>query len=157
MSSQQRTLGTVPQGDAFTHPPVQSAEILLDLAKIGEQIRAPAALNCWKRSLSCGVIEQRNIACLRAGDLGIDVIASFLQLRDARLRIAFAALAHLLEQFEQRQQPRLGADETAFGQRAEPRDGFLGGRRQIELRFVRTLGDKTCATSLCRCLAQSLR
>ena len=34
---QQRTLGTVPKGDALAHAPVQSAKIVLHLAKVGEQ------------------------------------------------------------------------------------------------------------------------
>ena len=35
---QERSLGALPQGDAFAHPPVEGAEIVLHLAKIGEQL-----------------------------------------------------------------------------------------------------------------------
>ncbi len=48
-------------------------------------------------------------------------------------------VADLFEQLEQGQQARLGADEGALGQAAEPGDGLFRGRRQIEIGFVRSL------------------
>jgi hypothetical protein len=53
--------------------------------------------------------------------------------------VGLAALAHLLEQLEQGQQARLGADEAAFGKRLQPGDRLLGGRHEVEMRFVRAL------------------
>ena len=55
-----------------------------------------------------------------------------MKLRDPRLRVGLGALAHLPEQLEQGEEPRLGADEAPFGERPEPRDGLLGRGGQIE-------------------------
>ncbi len=46
---------------------------------------------------------------------------------------------HLPEQIEDRQQPRLGADEAALGQSIQPADRFLRRRRQIEAWFIRVI------------------
>jgi hypothetical protein len=111
---------------------------VLDFAKVGEQL-ARHGDELLKAVTQRAVVEHRHVARQHARDLGIDVVTAALQLGDARLRVGFAAFAHLLEQLEEGEQARLGADEAARGKRIEPGDGLLGGRREVEMRFVRAL------------------
>jgi hypothetical protein len=97
------------------------------------------ATNCWKRSRSALSSSSGRSPEQHALDLGVDVVATALQFGDARLRVGLAALAHLLEQLEERQQARLGTDEAARGKRSQPGDGLFGRRRQVEMRLVRAL------------------
>ena len=77
------------------------------------------------------------IAGERPDDFRVQLVAPFLQLQGASPRICLAARADLLEQLEHGEQPRFGSHERAIGESAEPGNGFLGGRCQIEVRFVR--------------------
>ena len=92
--------------------------------------------NCWKRSLSAVSSRQREVAGAHALDCGVDLVAPFAELRDARFGVRLGALAHLSQQIEEREQPRLGAHEAAIGQRGEPGYRFLGGRSEVEMRLV---------------------
>jgi len=83
------------------------------------------------------VVQQRHVASQHPRNLGVDIIALLVQFRHALGRVGLAAFAHLLEQIEQRQQTRFGADELPLGQLRQPGDRLLGGRRQVELRLVR--------------------
>lgn len=76
------------------------------------------------------------VARQHPGDFRVDIVALLLQLGDAPGRVRLAALVELLEQIEQRQQARLGADELPLRQLHQPDDGLFGGRRQVELWFI---------------------
>ena len=133
---QQRALAAVPQRDAFAHPPVQAAEVVFHLAEVGQQLARQRG-ELREALLQCGVAQQRHVAGAHALDLGVDDIAPALQFLYAHLGIGLAAFAHLAQQLEQRQQARLGADEAAFAQRAQPGQRLLGGGREVEVRLVR--------------------
>ena len=124
--------------------------------KSASSSRASCA-NCWKRSFSAvSSSSGTSPASTRAISASISS-RRLLQLGDALGRVGLAALAHLLQQLEQRQQARLGADEAALGERAQPGDRLLGGRRQVEVRLVRALAGRTCAASPLSGAAQSFR
>ena len=132
---EQCALAALPQRDALAHTPVQLAKIVLNLAKVGQQL--PRTLReLLKAVLQRGVVQQRHIARLHPGDFGVDFSALFLQLGDALGRVGFAALAHLFEQVKQREQARLGAHELPLAQLRQPGNGLFGGGRQIELGLV---------------------
>jgi hypothetical protein len=111
---------------------------VLDLAKVGQQL-ARQLHELLEAILQRRVVEHRQVAREHARDLGVDLVAPALQFGDARLRVGLAAFAHLLEQLEQGQQARFGADEAALGERRQPGDRFLGRRHQVEMRLVRAL------------------
>jgi hypothetical protein len=90
----------LPEGNAFAHPPVEGAEIVLHLAKVGQQL--PRQLQkLLETILQRRVVQQRNIPRQNAGDLRVDIAAAFLQFGDPHLRIGLAPLAHLPQQLEQ--------------------------------------------------------
>ena len=135
---QQRAFRAFPQRDAFAHAAIQSAKVVLDLAKIGKQFTRQLH-ELLEAVFQRRAIEHRHVTGNNAGDLGVDLVAALVQLGNAQLRVGLAALAHLLEQFEQRQQARLGADKAALSQRSQPGDRLLGRRRQVEMRLIRTM------------------
>ena len=136
---QQLPLAAVPQRDAFTHPPVEAAEVVLDLAEVGQQL-ARERRELGEALLHRGIAEQRHVAGLDPRDLGVDLGALAVQLGQPHLRVGLAALVHLAQQVEQGQQARLGADEAARLQAGQPGDGAFGRRGQVEVRLVRAGG-----------------
>ena len=58
----------------------------------------------------------------------------------AGVRVFVGALTDLPQQFEERAQARFGSHEGSSGQGNKPADGFLGGRRQVEMRLVGIFG-----------------
>ena len=84
----------------------------------------------------CCVVKNGNVASHDSGDIAVNFVAAPAQFGNAYHRVGFAALAHLLEQLEQRQQARLGSDKVPLRERAEPGDRLLGGGHQIELWLV---------------------
>ena len=132
---EQRALAALPQRDALAHAAVELAEVVLDLAEVGEQL-ARALHELLEAVLDRGVVEQRDVAGEHARHLGVDLVALALQLGDAPRGVGFAALAHLLEQREEGEQARLGADELALAQLRQPGERLLGGRGEVELGLV---------------------
>ncbi len=132
---EQRALAARPQRDLLAHPAVQLAKVVLHLAEIGQQL-ARQLLELQEALADRRVVQQRCVTGQHAGDLGVERVASLPQLLDPLDGVGLGAGADLLQQREQRQQTRLGADEGALGQRPQPGDGLLGGGRQVELRLV---------------------
>ena len=133
---EQGALGAFPQRDLLAHPPIQQAEVVLHLAKVGQQL-ARDLLELLEAVLDGRVVEQGHLARQRTLDLGVQFVALAAQLVHPLERIDLGAGADLFEQRKQRHQPRFGADEGALGQRLKPGQRLLGGRRQVELRLVR--------------------
>jgi hypothetical protein len=71
-----------------------------------------------------------------AGNLCVDLVALPVQLGHAFSRVRLAALAHLLEQVEQRQQTRFGAHKLPLRKLHQPGNRLFGGRSEIELGLV---------------------
>ena len=132
---QQLALAPVPQCDALAHAPVERAEVVLHLTEVGQQLtrQADELLEALPQR---GVAHQRDVALPHALDLRVDLVAASRELAQARSGVDLAAFVHLPQQLEQREQARLGADKGALGQAGKPRDRFLGGRRQVEVRLV---------------------
>ena len=103
MSSSSSPFRTFPERDAFPYLSVQPPEVLLHLAKVGEEV-ARHLHELLEAVLERGVVEQREIAGAHAFDRGVDLVAPLAELGDARLRIRLGALAHLPQQLEQREQ-----------------------------------------------------
>ncbi len=96
------------------------------------------------------VVEQRHLARLHAGDLGLQRVALLAQLVEALDRVGLGALADLLQQRKQREQARLGAHKRPLGEREQPSDGLLGRGRELELRLVRARLVKLAQPALVR-------
>jgi hypothetical protein len=92
----------LPQRDALTHPAVERAEVLLDLAKIGYQ-RARKLDELLEALFQRCVVEQRQVTVAHARDLRIDLITPAFQLSDAHGGIGLAAGIDLPQQLEQGQ------------------------------------------------------
>ena len=133
---QQRALGPVPQRDTLAHPAVQSAKVLLHLPKISEQLTRQAS-ELLEPLFHGRVVQQADVTALHAHNFCVNLVAALAQLGQTGIHIGLAAHAHLLEQLKQGQQARLGADKRTLTQTQQPRQGALGSRRQIKMRFVR--------------------
>jgi hypothetical protein len=135
ISSSSAPLAAFPQRDLLAHLAVELAEVVLHLAEVGQQL-ARQLLELLEAVLDRRVVQQRHVAGQHAGDLGVERVALLAQVLDPLDGVGLGAGADLLQQREQREQARLGADERALGQRQQPGDGLLGGGRQVELRLV---------------------
>jgi hypothetical protein len=73
-------------------------------------------LELLKAVLDRRVVQQRHVASQHAGDLGVERVALLAQVGEPLGRVGLGAGADLLQQREQRQQSRFGADERPLGQ-----------------------------------------
>ena len=67
----QRSPGAFPERDALAHPAVERPEVLLDLAKVGEDL-ARHLHELLKAVLERGIVQQREITSPHVLDLGVD-------------------------------------------------------------------------------------
>ena len=136
---EQFPLAALPAGDPLPQLPVELAEVLLDLAEVGEQLPR------GHRELLVAVadaarVEHGRLARLDAGDLVLERALLAPQLLDLGRRVRLGAEDDLPEQVEDRVQPRLRADEVAFLQAAHPLQRPLHRRGRVEVRLVAALG-----------------
>ncbi|MBB5442227.1 hypothetical protein HDG38_000823 [Paraburkholderia sp. WSM4177] len=122
---------------------------MFDFTEIREQV-ARHLHELLKAVLERGIVEQPNVTGLHAGDFFVDLAAPRVELGKTLFGVRLAAFAHLPQQLEKCQEPRFRADKAAFRQRAEPRDRFLRGGCQVELRFIGTLAIVLAQPSLFR-------
>ena len=136
---EQFSLAALPARDPLPQLPVELAEVLLDLAEVGEQ------LPCGRGELLVAVadaalVEHGRLARLDAGDLVLKRALLAPQLLDLGHRIRLGAEDDLAEQVEDRVQPGLRADEVALLQAAHPLQRPLHRRGRVEVRLVTALG-----------------
>ena len=146
---EQRSLGPLPERDALPHPPIEHPEVVLHLPEIAKELACDLH-ELLETVLQRRVVEQREVAGLRALDLGVERGAALSKLRNSHLRVGFRALVHLPQQLEQGPQARLRPDEAAFRERGEPGDCLLGCRGEVELGLVGVLAVELAQPPLLR-------
>ena len=132
---QQFALAAVPAGDLLAELAVQLAEVLLHLAEVSQQLprgRGELLVAVAHRAL----VEQVELARPDPGDLVVDFLALPPQLGDPLLRVGLGAEDDLPQQFDDRVEPRLGADELALAQAAHPLQRLLDGGSDVDVGFV---------------------
>ena len=94
-------------------PAIESAEVVLHLPEIAEQI-AGGGGELLVAVAQRGVVQQTDLAAPDLFDLGVDVGPPLFQRPDAFLRIGLRALHHLAQQLEHGQQSRLGTHKLRW-------------------------------------------
>ena len=136
---EQRALAALPGGDALAHGAVEVAEVLLHGAEVGEQ-GARGVADLQEALAHAAGVDERERPTPNARYFGIDLCAPPHQLGNARGGISVGAVDELAQQIEQRDEPRLRADERPMREAGQPGECMLGRRRDVEHRLVATLG-----------------
>lgn len=132
---EQVSLGAFPHGDLFAETAIEVTEVLLDLTEVGEEFAGGAAELLVAVSLG-NRIGKNDVAGCNALDLGIDDSTAALQVSEPRRRVLIGTEHHLPEQLEDGRQPRLGTDEGASSEVANPGQRLLDRRREVVVWLV---------------------
>jgi hypothetical protein len=122
--------------DALAHLTVEIAEVLLNLAEVGEQ-RSGGAFGLQEALAELRRVHERELAGADALDLGVDLCAAPLELGNAPLGVELAALRHLAQQVEHELEPRFRAHELPLLEAREPLNRALRRGCEVEVRLVR--------------------
>jgi hypothetical protein len=132
---EQLALAALPGRDLFARAAVERAEILVEGAKIGQQLTR-SGRHVQEAFAHLGRFHQFQVAFADPGDVGIDVGLALLKFGDAGTRIQLGAVDDLLEQVEYAHQARFRADEMPLAEAVQPFQGQFGRRSQVVMGFV---------------------
>src|SRR5262249_48810922 len=128
-------LSSVEGRNSLTNRTVEIAKVLLNLPEIRQQ-SAGRRGDVRKSLLDPGRIEyiKRAVADLR--NLLVDFLPASLKLADSRPGVHLGPLDKLMQQVEDRHQPRFGADEASLPEIDNPVYGPLSCGRDVEMDFI---------------------
>ena len=134
---EQRAFGARPGGDLLPQVPVQTTEVVLHLAEVGQQLPGRADELLVPVPLA-DRIQGGELAPLRPGDLLVELGPAATQVHQWMLGILVGPEDHLAQQLEDRIEPGFGTHELPGAQVADPQEGLLDRRRQIKMGLVRS-------------------